>query len=286
MMNTIWTDDAQMLIRPTWPGMAYGAAAAWQSQPMNQRTFFPEYSRLMYPADAAREVTRALEDLDHSEQALEKALGAQTMPTLWRNPFDPGLLKAATVHLADLREARLQAEDAEEHLDLAQAAGADPLTLSSLRFGSRLLDYAGQKFQTVPELQEMWRKLGPKRPPNELWWNNWSSMVIYPDHSFLADLKDTITSLRRQYQSEWHSEYSPYRLDSALGNWDAEYQYWRSFQARLLDFSESSHEGDPLPPLESFALRQWRAKLLGPPGVSMTRAFMPSPPRKRRPGGS
>jgi len=245
-----------MLMRPTWPGMAYGAAAAWQSQPMDQGTFFRDYSRLMYSASVASDVARALEDLDSSEQALEKVLGEETMLVLWRNPFDPALRKAASAHLADLREARLRAEDAEEHLDRALAEGADPLTLSSLRFCSRLLDYTGQKFQTVPELEELWRKLGPKRPPSELWWNNWSSMVTYPDHSLLEDLKDAITGLRRQYQSEWLYEYSPYRLESALGNWDAEYEYWRSLQARLHDFSESSHEGDPLPPLESFAPRQ------------------------------
>jgi hypothetical protein len=69
------------------------------------------------------------------------------MIDLWCNPFDPVLLKAAPAHLADLREARLQAEGAEEDLDRALAAGADPLTLSSPRFGSRLLDYAGQRFQ-------------------------------------------------------------------------------------------------------------------------------------------
>jgi hypothetical protein len=157
--------------------------------------------------------------------------------------------------MADLRQVRLLAEDAEEHLDRALAAGADPLTLSSLRFGGRLLDYAGQRFQTVPELEEMWTKLGPKRPPDELWWNNWSSMVIYPDHSRLADLEDTITELRGQYRAEWMAEYSSYRLDSALAHWDMEYQFWGLMQARLLDFSESSHEGDPLPRLESFVLR-------------------------------
>jgi len=256
LMNTIWTDDAQMLMRPTWLGMAYGAVAAWQSQSMDQSAFFSEYSRRIYPADVAPEVAKALEDLDRSEQLLEKVLGSQTMIALWRNPFDPALLKAATAHLADLRDARLRAEQAEEDLDRALAAGADPLTLSSLRFGSRLLDYAGQKFQTVPELEELWRNLGPKRPSNEVWSNNWFYMVVHPDHSRLADLKDTITTLRRQYRSLWLSEYSPYRLDSALGNWDAEYEYWRSLQARLLDFSQSSREGDPLPPLESFAPRQ------------------------------
>lgn len=255
MMNTIWTDDAQELVRQTWPGMAYGAAAAWQSQPMDQSAFFSEYSRLMYPANAAADVARALQDLDRSEQALENVFGRETMLVLWRNPFDPARMEKEAAHMADLRQVRLLAEDAEEHLDRALAAGADPLTLSSLRFGARLLDYAGQRFQTVPELQEMWTKLGPKRPSDEVWWNNWSSMVIYPDHSRLADLEDTITELRAQYRAEWLAEYTPYRLDSALAHWDMEYQFWESIQARLFDFSESSHEGDPLPKLESFVPR-------------------------------
>jgi hexosaminidase len=177
------------------------------------------------------------------------------MIAMWCNPFDPARMQKETTHLADLRQARLLAEDAEEHLDRALEAGADPLTLSSLRFGSRLLDYAAQKFQTVPELEEMWTKLGPKRPVDQLWWNNWASMVIYPDHSRLADLEDTITELRSQYRAEWTAEYLPYRLDSALGHWDMEYQFWASIQARLLDFSESSHEGEPLPKLESFVPR-------------------------------
>ena len=254
MMNTIWTDDAQELVRQTWPGMAYGAAAAWQSQPMDQSAFFSEYSRHMYPANVAPDLAHALLDLDRSEQALENVLGGETMIALWRNPFDPALREKAAARVADLRQVRLLAEDAEERLDRALAAGADPLTLSSLRFGARLLDYAGQRFQTVPELEEMWTKLGPKRPPDELWWNNWSSMVIYPDHSRLADLEDTITELRGQYRAEWMAEYSPYRLDSALAHWDMEYQFWASIQARLLDFSESSREGDPLPRLESFVL--------------------------------
>ncbi len=255
MMNTIWTDDAQALVRQTWPGMAYGAAAAWQTQPMDRAGFFSQYSRLMYPAKVAADVARALEDLDGSERALEKLLENESMIAMWRNPFDPVLMQKEKAHLNDLSQARLLAEDAEERLDRALAAGGDPITLSSLRFGGRLLDYAAQKFQTVPELEEMWTKLGPKHPAGQLWWNNWSSMVIYPDHSRLADLEDSITELRGQYRAEWMAEYVPYRLESALGRWDMEYQFWMSMQAHLLDFSESSHDGDPLPKLETFAPR-------------------------------
>jgi hypothetical protein len=64
---------------------------------------------------------------------------------------------------------------------------------------------------------------------------------------------DAITELRPLYRAEWLDEYSPYRLASALGRWDAEYEYWRRFQQRLQQFSDNSHPGDVLPPLEKFA---------------------------------
>jgi hypothetical protein len=114
-----------------------------------------------------------------------------------------------------------------------------------------MLDYAGARFQTAPELEAMWRNLGPHRPKDELWWNEWESQVTYQDHSRLVDLMDAITDLRPQYCSAWLEEYAPYRLDSALGRWDAEYQYWRALQERLVVFSQSSHEGLLLPPLET-----------------------------------
>ena len=254
LINTIWTDDGQMLMRMTLPGMAYGAAAAWQTSPMDSGSFAGEYARLVYSANVAPQVATALDDLSRSEVELEKLTGDESMVALWGNPFIPSTLQKSTQHQAELRQVRLLAEDAEEHLDRALSDGGDPATLSSLLFGSRLLDYAGQKFQTAPELEVMWRKLGPRRPKGDLWWNEWDSQVIYQDHSRLVDLMDAISELRGAYRSEWLEEYTPYRLQSALGRWDAEYDYWRQLQARLHAFSDASHEGDTLPPLESFGL--------------------------------
>jgi len=115
-----------------------------------------------------------------------------------------------------------------------------------------LLDYAGQKFQTIPELDPLWRSLGGRRPADEEWWNVWNSQVSYQDHSRLVDLMDAITELRRAYQSEWLAEYTPYRLDSALGRWNAEYEYWRQLQDRFSTYSDQSHEGDTLPAFATF----------------------------------
>jgi len=198
-------------------------------------------------------LTAALKDLAQSELDLQKVLGDETMLAMWTDPYFPPTLKRTTEHLADLREARLKAEDAEEHLDEALSRGGDPLTLESLWFGSQLLDYAGQKFQTASELHAMWKRLGPRRPNDELWWNEWGSQTTYPDHSRLFDLMDAITGLRSTYRREWLAEYTPYRMDTALGRFDAEYQSWRRFQEKLQEFSESSHEGATLPSLLGLA---------------------------------
>ena len=253
LINTVWTDDGQMLMRMAWPGIAYGAAAPWQSAPMDKATFFAEYARGMYAPAVSSDVAAALEDLNKSELALEGILGDETMVALWREPFNPQILKKCTASQSELRQTRLLAEGAQEHLARALSLGGDRTTLETLLFGSRLLDYAGQKFQTPPELEDLWHKLGATRPASEVWWNEWESMVTYQDHSRLVDLMDAITELRAKYRRAWLEEYTPYRLASAIGRWNAEYEYWRQMQSRLLGFSESSREGEKLPPLETLA---------------------------------
>ena len=61
---------------------------------------------------------------------------------------------------------------------------------------------------------------------------------------------DGISDLKPEYRAEWLAEYKPYRLGSALGRWDAEYQYWRNIYEKLRAFSESTQAGDKLPPLD------------------------------------
>ena len=56
---------------------------------------------------------------------------------------------------------------------------------------------------------------------------NGDSQTTYPDHSRLFDLMDAITGLRSTYRREWLAEYTPYRMGTALGRWDDEYQSWK-----------------------------------------------------------
>ncbi len=231
------------------PGMAYGAAAPWQSVPMDQAHFFSDYARILYPPSIASDVASALQSMSEAETDLQKVLGDQTMFALWEDPFFPVRYATLAAHQEDLHQTRLHAEQAETSLLHALRLGVDRKTINSLMVGVQLLDYAGQKFQTALDLTNLWHTFGSKRPDADRWWNEWESQVTHYDHSFVIDLMDRITDLRSAYQSEWLEEYTGYRMGSALGRWDAEYQYWRNVQEKLREFNDSTHEGDVLPPL-------------------------------------
>jgi hexosaminidase len=249
LVNSVWADDAQLLFRMSLPGFAYGAAAPWQGIPMDRANFFSEYSRLLYPPAVAPDLASALSNMTVAETDIKKLLGEQSMFGLWEDPFFATYYKKLPEHREDLHQTRMHAEQAEVALLHAKSLGADPETVNSLLIGSELLDYAGEKFQTPLDLAAIWNKFGSTRPDAQRWWNEWESQVTHYDHSYATDLMDRITDLKPAYRAEWLEAYTPYRLGSALGRWDAEYQYWRGVHEKLRHFNESTHPGDPLPPL-------------------------------------
>ena len=74
ILNTGWTDSAQTIYRQSLPGLALGAAAGWQSEPVDSNTFFGDYAAQMYPAAVAAEVAPALEELSTVEEMFERHL--------------------------------------------------------------------------------------------------------------------------------------------------------------------------------------------------------------------
>jgi hexosaminidase len=247
-VNTIWSDDVQMLKRPAMPGIAYGAAAAWQQQPMDREHFFANYAAREYSRAAAPSVASALRKMAESETALQKVLGRETMLALWGSPFRAKTLASVTAHAEDLRQSRLLAEGAEEDWLKAIAAGARDVDAYLVE--CRLLDYAGMKFQYGAEITQQWKFLGTHPTPARLD-NDFDNIVVSQQHGKLPDLMEGITTLKPQYEAAWLAEYTPYRLAAALGRWDAEYEYWRRFQANLYRTLEEYQPEHGLPAFES-----------------------------------
>jgi len=70
------------------------------------------------------------------------------------------------------------------------------------------------------------------------------------------DLMDEIADLRMVYRSLWLSEYTDNRLNSVLGRWDAEYEYWRRLQKRLWEVLRDFKDGYTLPRREDLRPRR------------------------------
>ncbi len=252
LLNSVWTDDGQMLIQMSWPGMAYGAIASWQSAPMRRSEFFADYSRLMYQKAAAPEIAQALTELAAGETSLEAVFGEDTMHGFWQDPFAPSVLTMLLSHREELRQCRLHAESTEEHLYRAQSLGEDPAKISIFMLGAQMLDYVGMKDIYALEIADAWATL-PSRPTKVQLDDVLGQGIFNDTHSRTADLMDTISQLRQSYRREWLAQYTDYRMYTVLGRWDAEYQYWRRAQRKFGDVYTDFHDGDALPSLERLA---------------------------------
>ena len=249
VINTGWTDAAQVLYRTALAGMAYGAAAGWQSSPVGGARFFQDYANQMYPAAAAADVAAALDSLSRSQQLLIKALGQETIFRMWDDPLSAWRLKQVEPHLETLRQVRLDAEDAQERLQRAIQATGDNYSLPSLLVGARMLDYAALRYIYAQNVAAYFRRLGdkPSRADVSFWLH---TELSSRNHGAIGDLMDWSMQLRDMYAAAWKQEYTDWRLGTALGRWDAEFEYWRRLQARLWDLGRTYRQGGTLPPLD------------------------------------
>jgi len=246
ILNTGWTDSAQTLYRQSLPGLALGAAAGWQSEAVDTNTFFADYAAQMYPAAVAAEVAPALEELSTVEEMFESILQESTQHGIWQDPLDPAHLARLEKNQPRLRQARLMAESALEHLLRAERTAPEEPTLNSLVVAARLFDYLGMKSLYAVEWSGYFREL-KKNPDPELVSLYIDNQMNAQDHGMLADLTDAASGLREQYREAWLEESTPYRLGTALARWDAETQYWLSTWRNLKEFLRARGKDEPFP---------------------------------------
>ena len=250
ILNTTWTDSRQTIYRLVYPGIAFGAAASWQPEQVNTNSFFRDYCAVMYPAAAAAELAPALEELSTVEEIFENVLHNDTQSAFWADPLAPGQLKKLQAGEGEVRRARLLAESAQARVQRAMQISSDP-TLKSLVLAARLFDYLGMKSLYALEWADYFRQLkeNPKKELVQLYIGNQMNSTTY---GMLTDLREMISELREEYREAWLEEATPFRLQSALYRWDAEWDYWTAVQRLLTQqVFQGWKEGEPFPPLES-----------------------------------
>jgi len=68
------------------------------------------------------------------------------------------------------------------------------------------------------------------------------------------DMMDGLAGTRELYRKAWLEQYTPYRMGTALGHWDAEFQFWLRAQRNFEDFRRGFKSGDALPSLHDFLI--------------------------------
>jgi hypothetical protein len=247
ILNTGWTDSAQTIYRQSLPGLALGAVAGWQAEPVDTNTFFGDYAAQMYPAAMAAEVAPALEELSTVEEMFEKILQNATQHAFWGDPLEPARLARLEKNQTELRKARLLAESAAEHVCRAIRLAPDDSTLNSLLLAARLFDYLGMKCLYAVEWAGYFRDL-KSNPDPKLVTLYIGIQMNAQDHGMLADLREAISGLKEPYRQAWLEEATPYRLPSALLRFDAEWLYWQAVQQGVVDqVLHSWSKGEPFP---------------------------------------
>lgn len=249
LINTVWSDSALALHTAAYSGLAYGAAAAWQSAPVDRSNFFANYARLLYPAAQAESTAAALASVQKAQDALTEALGNETSFRMWDDPFVPATLKRVGTKREQLRQARLAAEEAQDNL--LRAAQPAPLTdeQSSLLLAARMIDYTGMRYLYALEIADNFNALPPKPTRDDVRYLLGRESIAR-NHSRAGDLMDLSGALAQDYRREWLQQYRPWRLETAMARWRAEQELWRSLQAHVWDAIHSFKDGDPRPTLE------------------------------------
>jgi hexosaminidase len=246
-INSGWTDDSQTITRMSFPDMAYGSIASWQSAPVDRDNFFNKYSHAQYPPDLADLIEKAYRSLSLAESLIRKTVGA-TDPAFWANAFTARSLKNIGSNKENMHNGRMAAEDAQVYIRSALKYGIDTTSLVAMLAGARMLDYIGLKYLYAGEIADFWKQLSEKPSTGDF------RLLIYEEtgskyHSRTSDMMDAIMATKEIFRRAWLNEYTPFRLEVALGKFDLEYQYWLKFQRRLQSLNYRVE--DPLPPLES-----------------------------------
>lgn len=243
-----WTDDPQTLMRLSWPDMAYGSIASWQSQPINQPAFFQKYTKIIYPATLATTVEKAHLALMRSESLIRKAVG-QTDFALWEDPFSVKSLQMYENNKENLHKGRLAAEEAQIYLRDALKSDIDTTSLFAMLVGAKELDLLALKYLYAGNIAEMHKKYSKKRDLKEFRMIMGEVTAYY--HSKTVDMYDAIVETKEMFRKAWLNEYTPFRLGIPMAKFDMELQYWSKISKRLNTLAWNYKDNEELPNLQS-----------------------------------
>ena len=240
-ITSVWTDAVQPLLRNTWLFMAYGSAGAWQSEPVDRKSFIDSYCQIMYPG-ISELMSDAFKKMSESEDLLAKCLGRHTLSEMWEDPFSSYHLKNTGLHLDDFKNASIAAEAAQEKLIEALNTGTeDTAFIKTMLVNCRQLDYTATRFIWAKTIVDRWNWIYDLKSKGE------KDHVLYYDinystHGLIVDMMDYCTEIKEEYRKAWLSENMSYRMGTITGRFDSEYLLWRNMYTKIAFYINHKEE--------------------------------------------
>lgn len=209
MFETVWHDDGESLFEATWAPVAFAAAAAWQTQPVDRARWHATFARAFFGSDDAG-FGRDLDRLQAVRTALRSAPSDPPNYLFWSDPFDARI--RARMLALDLPGMRTRSEQVMSHLAVAQpplhAAAAEVMRLAALRY-----DTLGRRFEIGREARDYYEDARAHAATHD-------DGPVYRGLNVAKylcwELRDEMTALAPLFARAWRYESTPAGLDRIL----------------------------------------------------------------------
>ncbi len=252
VMNTNWDDDGETLFEMTWYGVGLGAAAGWESAPLDVEKFDRKFDWAFFRAEG--------DDFAKSIRALgaaSKTLGIENVTQndlFWQNPFTAASFqKHAREKFENARNLRLSVEAVEESLIKNQSrVRRNREMIPALRFAAQRLDHHGRRLILLEQFsQTYWNaylNMSDKARVRKL---SWYSGAIY---NYLREMAEETGELKRKYLALYLAENRPSHLESVSARYDGSIQMWLGKSAQIKNALARYNENGTIPPPEEIGL--------------------------------
>ena len=249
MMNTTWDDDGESLFEMTWYGIVLGAAASWQAQAVDKKSFDGDFDWAFFRNDGDQFVSAI-----HALGSVNTVLGIGTSDEVfWRDPFTTAFQNQARASPEKIKQMRLQVEGAEETLLRSQKrARRNSSMIPVMIFAAQRFDHMGRRVEVVEKFsREYWDaylNLGDRLKVRRL--RRYHGTI----NNNLREMAEELAALRASYRDQWLAENRPYWLDSVLARYDQAMALWLNKSKALEGAMRTYDATSILPNPEEFGL--------------------------------
>ncbi len=249
MMNTTWDDDGESLFEMTWYGIVLGAAASWQAEAVDVKSFDGDFDWAFFRNDGDQFVGAI-----HALGSVNTVLGIGTSDEFfWRDPFTTAFQNQVRASAEKIKQMRLQVESAEETLLRSQTRARRNASMIPLMiFAAQRFDHMGRRVEVVEKFsREYWDaylNLGDRLKARRL--RRYHSAI----YNNLREMTEELAALRASYRDQWLAENRPYWLDSILARYDQAMALWLNKSKALEGALRTYDATSILPNPEEFGL--------------------------------